>query len=194
MQYDNIWNANPSKAHLECNHTQCVNLCCAQASNARALCGCPVPFAVLLVPHARRALAGCGGLVVAWSRPAAQPKFFRSMLLAMSWLLTSNGQRPNCCSGCCVGLLFCFQDKRRLLDQWRPGCCSVPACWNHEICCCMLLAMPFLLNSNGRRLKVLPRLMCVPARLPPAALRMSGSGGCVPFFFFFLCRRKNQGQ
>jgi hypothetical protein len=115
MQYANIWNANPSKAHLECNHTQCVNLCCAQASNARALCGCPVPFAVLLVPHARRVRAGCGGLVVAWSRPAAQPKFFRWMFLAMSWLLTSNGQRPNCCAGCCVGLLFCFPEKRRLL-------------------------------------------------------------------------------
>ena len=115
MQYANIWNANPSKAHLECKHTQCVSLCYAQASNARALCGCPVPFAVLLVPHARRALAGCGGLVVAWSRPAAQPKCFRWMLLAMSWLLTSNGQRPNCCSGCCVGLLFCFPEKRRLL-------------------------------------------------------------------------------
>ena len=119
MQYANIWNANPSKAHLECNHTQCVNLCCAQASNARALCGCPVPFAVLLVPHARRVRAGYGGLVVAWSRPTAQPNFFRWMLLAMSWLLTSNGQRPNCCSGCCVGLLFCLPHKRRLLCNNR---------------------------------------------------------------------------
>ena len=117
MQYDNIWNANPSKAHLECNHTQCVNLCCAQASNARALCGCPVPFAVLLVPHARRALAGCGGLVVAWSRPAAQPKCFRWMLLSMSWLLTSNGQRPK--------LLLRLLCVLALLGWWwLPGCCN----------------------------------------------------------------------
>ena len=29
--------------------------------------------------------------------------------------------------------------------------------------------MPFLLNSNGRRLKVLPRLLCVPARLTPSS-------------------------
>ena len=39
MQYANLWNANPSQAHFECKYTQCVNLCYAQASNARATPG-----------------------------------------------------------------------------------------------------------------------------------------------------------
>ena len=104
MQYGNIWNANPSKAHLECKHTQCVNLCYAQASNARALCGCPVPFAVLLVPHAVSGLVVADWLLHGRDLPHNRI-YFRSMLLAMSWLLTSNSQRPNCCSGCCLILL-----------------------------------------------------------------------------------------
>ena len=54
------------------------------------------------------------------------------------------------------------------LQQPRPGCCCVPEACAHEIFCCMLFAVPFLLTSNGQRLKMMPRLLCVPARLLPA--------------------------
>ena len=93
MQYANIWNANPSKAHLECKHTQCVKPLLCTSKQCPSSVWLPRAFRGL-VGATCRVRAGCGGLVVAWSRPAAQPKFFRSMLLAMSWLLTSNGQRP----------------------------------------------------------------------------------------------------
>ena len=55
------------------------------------------------------------------------------------------------------------------LQQPRPGCCCVPEACAHEIFCCMLFAVPFLLTSNGQRLKMMPRLLCVPARLLPAS-------------------------
>ena len=55
------------------------------------------------------------------------------------------------------------------LQQPRPGCCCVPEACAHEIFCCMLFAVPFLLTSNGQRVKILPRLLCVPARLLPAS-------------------------
>ena len=56
------------------------------------------------------------------------------------------------------------------LQQRRPGCCCVPEACAREIFCCMLFAVPFLLTSNGQRLKMRPRLLCVPARLLPASV------------------------
>ena len=116
-EYKPVHNVNAIRQHLECKSQQSTFGMQTHTMRKPLLCTSKqcTSFAVLLVPHARRVRAGCGGLVVAWSRPAAQPNFFRWMLLAMSWLLTSNGQRPNCCAGCCVGLLFCFPEKRRLL-------------------------------------------------------------------------------
>ena len=91
---------------------------------------------------------------------------FRWMLFAMSGLLTSNGQWPK--------LLFRLLCVPALLPLGQtPSSATTEAGVllrpNHEIFCCMLLAVPFLLTSNGRRLKMLPRLLCVPARLPPAS-------------------------
>ena len=54
------------------------------------------------------------------------------------------------------------------LQQHRQGSCCVPETCAHEIFCCMLFAVPFLLTSNGQRVKILPQLLCVPARLLPA--------------------------
>ena len=82
-------------------------------------------------------------------------------------LLMASGQ--NCSSGCRVCVPLCPEDKRLLLQQRRPGCCCVPEPCAHEIFCCMLFAVSFLLTSNGQRLKMLPRLLCVPARLLPAS-------------------------
>ena len=129
---------------------------------------CPLSRAVVvaLVPAGTRARTGGGGLGAAPSRPAAQTKTFGGCCLQCLACLLPMASGQNCCSGCCVCLLFCLQDKHLPLEQWRLGRCSVPALWNHEMFCCMLFAVPFLLTSNGRRLKMLPRLLCVPARLP----------------------------
>ena len=122
-EYKPVHNVNAIRQHLECKsqqstfgmqtHTMRKPLLCTSKQCTSSV-WLPREFRGL-VGATCRARAGCGDLVVAASRPAAQPNFFRWMLLAMSWLLTSNGQRPNCCSGCCVGLLFCLPHKRRLL-------------------------------------------------------------------------------
>ena len=122
-EYKPVHNVNAIRQHLECKSQQSTVGMQTHTMRKPLLCTRKQCTSSVWLPRAFRGVvgatcrvrAGCGGLVVAWSRPAAQPKLFRSMLLAMSWLLTCNGQRPNCCSGCCVGLLFCFPDKRRLL-------------------------------------------------------------------------------
>ena len=59
---------------------------------------------------------------------------------------------------------------------WRPGCCTVATCRTDEIFRWMLLAMSRLLTSgNGQRPKLLLRLLCVPALLPPGQTPSAGT-------------------
>ena len=106
-------------------------------------------------------------------------EIFCWMLLAMPGLLPSNGQRQKVLLRllCVPARLPPGQTPTPWL--WRPGCCAVSACRNHEIFCWMLFAMPGLLTSNGQRLEVLPRLLCVPARLYALPDPPTGDRWCI---------------
>ena len=79
----------------------------------------------------------------------------------------------SCSAGCRVCVLFCLDGRQRPLQQGRPGWCCGPESCAHEIFCRMLFAVPVLLICNGQRPKLLPRLRCVPTRLPSRLLHAS---------------------
>ena len=135
-------------------HELCVAAPCLSRS-----CWCHMPGVPWLVvaawllhgrdlPHNRNVFAGC-----CW-------QCLGCLLLMVSGQIAAPAAVWACCSACRTNVV---------LQQPRPGCCCVPEACAHEIFCCMLFAVPFLLTSNGQRLKMMPRLLCVPARLLPAS-------------------------